>query len=97
MNKESIRLVQLIDPQHKRRVALVQEPFLVVLQEASSVYQLALKAIHSKKKIADIISSKKRGDKLDYSSIYNRESEWKLLPSFDHPEEPLGCVVSGTG
>jgi len=97
MNKESVRLVQLMNPQHKRKVALVQEPFLVILHRASTIYHLALEAIHSKKKIADIISSKISDEKLDYSTIYSAESEWKLLPSFDHPEGPFGCMVSGTG
>ena len=49
-----MRLVQLMNPQHKRQVALVQEPFLVPLQRLVSIYYLALEAIHSKKKIAEI-------------------------------------------
>ena len=97
MNNESIRLVQLTHPQHKRRVALVKEPSLILLHDALSVYHLALEAIHSKKKISDIIASKISDKILDYSSIYNGEDEWKLLPSFDHPESPFGCIVSGTG
>jgi hypothetical protein len=97
MNKDTIRLVQVIHPQHKRSVALVQEPYLVLLQNVFSVYHLALEAIRSKKKITDIISSKIQGEQLDYSSVYNGESEWNLLPSFDHPGGPFGCMVSGTG
>ncbi|MEP6594542.1 MAG: AraD1 family protein [Ginsengibacter sp.] len=97
MNTTSVRLVQLTNPQHKRCVALVREPFLVLLNKASSIYHLALETIHSKKKIADVIFSKTSGEQLDYSSIYNGDSEWKLLPSFDHPGGPFGCMVSGTG
>ncbi|CAN5265454.1 GguC family protein [soil metagenome] len=29
--------------------------------------------------------------------VYNSEEYWKLLPSFDHPGNPLNCIVSGTG
>jgi hypothetical protein len=97
MNNESIRLVQLTHPQDKRNVALVKEPSLILLHDALSVYHLALESIHSKKKISDIIASKISGRILDYSSIYNGEEKWKLLPSFDYPESPFGCIVSGTG
>jgi hypothetical protein len=31
-----------------------------------------------------------------YSPIYEGHSDWRLLPSFDHPE-PARCLVSGTG
>jgi hypothetical protein len=34
---------------------------------------------------------------LDYDLIYKGESDWKLLPSFDHPESVFGCLVAGTG
>jgi hypothetical protein len=97
MNTKTLRLVQLTHPQYKRRVALVQEPSLVLLDHAVSIYNLALEAIYSKKKIADLIFSKISGEHLDYDSIYNAASDWKLLPSFDHIDGPLGCVVSGTG
>ena len=62
-----------------------------------SVYHLALEALHSKKKITEVITSKLSDTILDYSSIYNGEDEWKQLPSFDHPDNLFGCVVSGTG
>lgn len=97
MDKNNLRLVQLIHPKHGRRIALVKEPSLVLLQEIRSVYDLALKAIHTKAKMVDYIHSNLSSEQLDYSPIYNGESEWKLLPSFDHPGGPFGCIVSGTG
>ena len=97
MSTNSLRLVQLIHPEHQRRVALVQEPNLVLLDNTSSVYQLALEAIDAKKKLKDVINQHLSDKSLDYSSIYNGSNEWKLLPSFDHPENPMNCIVSGTG
>ncbi|MBK5271925.1 MAG: GguC protein [Bacteroidia bacterium] len=97
MNKEGIRLVQLFHPQYNRRVALVKEPSLILLKGIHSNYDLALEAIHAKKKIEDYVQSKLTDELLDYSSVYNGKSEWKLLPSFDHPTGPFGCIVSGTG
>jgi hypothetical protein len=97
MNENSIRLVQLIHPKHNRRIALVKEPSLILLKEIYSVYDLAVKAIHSKTKIESFINTNLSGEKLDYDAIYNEQSEWKLLPSFDHPTNPSACLISGTG
>ena len=93
----SIRLVQLIHPRHHRRVALVQEPVLKLLKDVSSVYDLALEAILEKKKIKDVIGLRLSSEQLDYTEVYEGVSEWRLLPSFDHPGNPFACNVSGTG
>jgi hypothetical protein len=34
---------------------------------------------------------------VNYDEVYNGISPWRLLPSFDHPEEPARCLVTGTG
>ena len=102
MDKENLRIVQLIHPKHGRRIALVKEPSLVLLKDIRSAYDLALKAIHTKAKIDDYIRMNLSNEQLDYSPVYNGESDpanagWKLLPSFDHPGGPFGCIISGTG
>ena len=94
---DSTRLVQLVHPHFKRRVALVQEPSLLLLKDVDSIFQLALEAINTNKKLKDTIQLHLTNESLDYSSIYHGQSEWKLLPSFDHPENPMNCIVSGTG
>lgn len=97
MATDSTRLVQLIHPQAGRRIALVKEPRLLLLNNVSSIYHLALEAINANKKLKEIIKLHVTDEALDYSTIYNGKSEWKLLPSFDHPENVMNCVVSGTG
>lgn len=97
MIRSGIRLVQLIDRQQQRCIALVQEPSLIVLDHFTSVHQLALQAIRTKKNIREIINDNLSSEIFDYDTIYNDENGWKLLPSFDHPGGPFGCVVSGTG
>jgi len=94
---DSTRLVQLINPRGHRCVAVVREPSLHILRDVQSVYQLALEAIDTKKKIKDLAYARLSGETLEYTSIYEGASSWRLLPSFDHPEGPFGCVVSGTG
>jgi len=93
---ETTRLVQLYHSA-RRRIALVQEPYLVLIKDFQSVYQLALTAIDTGKPVKEIIHSHLTADKLNYDEVYAGKSEWKLLPSFDHPQNPLLCMVSGTG
>jgi hypothetical protein len=97
MTYEPLRLVQLTHPRHHRKVALVKEPFLLLLQDAPSVYDLALEAIRLGKKIKDLVDMHLTQERLDYSEVYAGKGEWRLLPSFDHPQNPFACVVSGTG
>ena len=95
--KEIIRLVQISHPSKGRKVAVVAEPFLVFLNNILSVYQLALQAIDSKESIDTIIESDLSQEKIEYDEVYKGRSEWKLLPSFDNPDTPSNCIVSGTG
>jgi hypothetical protein len=93
-----VRLVQVYHTQLlKRRAAVVHEPYLVLLHTCHSVYELALKAIEEDNSISQIVNSLVSDEKLDYDAVYEGDHEWKLLPSFDHPDGPFGCMVSGTG
>src|SRR6187397_460070 len=95
--KENIRLVQLIHPEKGRKLAIVEEPLLVLLNEVDSVYHLALKAIDSGKSLLSIIELTLSNEKIEYDLVYNGNSKWKLLPSFDNPDTTSNCIVSGTG
>lgn len=97
MTAESIRLVQLYHPGPGRKVAMVREPWLVLLNGIGSVYELALTALDAKREIEPLILSLLSGDTLAYTDIYEGKQGWRLLPSFDHPENPYACLVSGTG
>ena len=97
MASGNIRLVQIFDPQEGRRVALVQEPKLVLLRDTRSVYDLALAAITTGEKLTNLTLQRLSEETLDYTSVYEEKSSWRLLPAFDHPENDLNCMVSGTG
>ena len=90
------RLVQ-IKKGSFRRVALVEEPVLRLLDSCSSIYELALIAIETGGSLIDVIRKRVRHDAIDYDPIYLGESEWTLLPAIDQPEEPARCLISGTG
>jgi len=94
---QSIRLVQLIHPTGQRRVALVDEPKLRLLDGPSSIYQLALQAITNGVPLTRLITALSSQRVLDYDPIYEGKDDWQLLPSFDHPDNPAACLVSGTG
>ena len=96
MNTNTVRLVQLQHPSG-RRIALVDEPYISVIGNFSSVYDLALTAIDTKTSIINIIVEAVKGTRLDYDQVYNGNSDWKLLPAFDHPTNLMSCLVSGTG
>lgn len=95
--KEKTRLVQLTHPAKGRKVAVVAEPFLVLLNEYNSIYELALATIDSGSSIRTILDQHISNDRLDYGSIYEGKSDWKLLPAFDNPDIISNCIVSGTG
>jgi hypothetical protein len=97
MNAEKIRLVQLQHTRSGRRIALVREPDLLLLEKFPSVYELAMAAIDTGVGIQELIASRLSKEILDYTTVYEGQSEWQLLPSFDCPDNPFACLVSGTG
>ncbi|HEY1023403.1 MAG TPA: AraD1 family protein [Flavisolibacter sp.] len=95
--KENLRLVQIANAASERRVALVQEPNLLLLEKYTSIYHLALAAIQAKETIQKLIQESLSEKQLNYDGVYNGQTEWRLLPSFDCFDNPFACTVSGTG
>ena len=92
-----MRLVQIIDSEQNRGVALVEEPKLILLKKFTSAYELAIEAIENRGSLTSLVKENLSGLSLDYDSIYKRKSDWKLLPAFDHPTDLNGLMLSGTG
>jgi hypothetical protein len=90
------RLIQL-KKGNVRRVALVDEPKIRLLDNCSTIYELAHIAIAARMKLSEVAKQRSRLDAFDYDPIYNGRSEWRLLPAIDHPDEPSRCLISGTG
>ena len=78
-------------------MAVVDEPRLRMLDDCESVYALAQWALAASRSLITMIDERTTDDSLDYDPIYDGESEWRLLPPVDHPEEPSRVLVSGTG
>jgi hypothetical protein len=90
------RLVQL-KRDGERRVALVEEPHLRLLNDCHSVYELANASASRGEKLSRAARQRATNDLLDYDPLYEGLSEWRLLPPIDHPLEPSRCLISGTG
>jgi hypothetical protein len=95
--KENIRLVQLYHREHGRKVAIVEGPSLFVLNKFKSVYALAKAAIDFDLDITYVINDNRSQHAIIYDTAYHGLDGWSLLPSFDNPNNPFACLVSGTG
>jgi len=91
-----VRLVQIRNGR-ERRVALVEEPCLRLLALCSSVYELAGAALASGRTLSSFAEKQATTELLDYETIYQGASDWKLMTPIDHPIEPSRCLVTGTG
>ncbi|MEJ8843590.1 AraD1 family protein [Lacibacter sp. H375] len=95
--RENIRLVQLGNSGLQRKLALVQEPFLILLNNFSTAYDLILEVIKTKTDVRLLIENTLSSLQLEYDLVYEGKTDWKILPSFDCPQNPFACLVSGTG
>jgi hypothetical protein len=92
-----MRLIQIGHPAKGRRVAKVEGDRCLPLRDQTTVYGLAFAALRSGGGLALEVERGLSGEALDYDAIHGGQSDWRLLPAFDHPEEPGRCLVSGTG
>jgi hypothetical protein len=92
----SIRVVQLLGPSCSTRVALVEGNRLRLLGGPASVFEFAQSALDRRIALRDLIQQSVSSELLDYDSIYQMVSDWRLMPPFTHPE-PARCLVTGTG
>ncbi len=89
--------MQLQHVEHGRRLAIVNEPFLSIIEPYETCYDIALAAIAQGKRLTQLLQEGVSSVQMDYDLIYQGDSDWRLLPAFDHPYDPLHCMLSGTG
>ena len=92
----SMRLVQL-KRDTERRVAVVEEPYLVLLREVESLYSLAQRALEEAGNLSETAASLRGGERLLYNEVFAQTSAWTLLAPVDVPGDPQKVLVSGTG
>ena len=91
------RLVQLKKTGVGRKVGIVEENKLRLLEKVDSIYRLAQSALADGISLEEAITKILGKEFLDYDAVHLGKSEWKFLPAFDHPDEPARCLVTGTG
>jgi hypothetical protein len=91
-----IRLVQLQNGA-TRRIALVEEPQLRLLEKFNTIYDLAAEASKTGTPLRALVEKLAGSEQLDYEPIFAGRGPWRLLSPIDHPADPARCVISGTG
>src|ERR1700689_4997512 len=91
-----MRFVQLTGPDG-RRVALVEEPRLRLLDRCQSVYDLTSACMNEGVSLSAGIERRRSNDFLEYDAVYDGRSDYRIHPSADVPFEPAHCLVTGTG
>lgn len=91
-----MRLVQL-KRDAERRVAIVEEPQLVLLREVDSLYTLAQRALREGGNLSRTAASLRTDEHLLYDEVFAQASAWTLLAPIDVPGDPQKVLVSGTG
>lgn len=93
-----MRLIQLQNNNDQaRRVAVVDEPVLRLIDGYRSIYALARGALDSNRTLLQHAQGHIGGESLAYGPIYEGRSVWRILPPIDHQDDPARCLVSGTG
>jgi len=80
-----------------RAVALVDEPYLRLLEGTTSIYDLAMDAIARGASLVDMSRGRATGERLLYDEVESAASPWRIVAPIHHPDDPARCLVSGTG
>lgn len=92
-----MRLVQLLSPSKERKVALVSGDKLHLLNIFSSVYDVVIQSLETRKTVRELVELSLSGQKLNYGEVWAGKTDWRWLPCFDHPTDVNKCMVAGTG
>jgi hypothetical protein len=76
---------------------VVEEDQLRLLRGVDSIYRLAQAALEDGRGLEQAISARLGFEVADYEAVHRGQSDWRLLPAFDHPDEAANCLVTGTG
>ena len=92
-----IRLIQIVHPKEGRSIAKIDGDRCALIDGYVTVHCLAAAVLRQGGTLTGAVDAALSGESLDYNAVYAGQSDWKLLPAFDHPDEPARCLVSGTG
>lgn len=92
-----MHLIQLTHTNYGRRVGIVEEPNVILLNSAvTSSYQLFREIINNNKSQLFTIQALKSKDVIPYDDVYHLKDGFRILPPVDCADL-MHCVISGTG
>src|SRR3982750_4220716 len=91
-----MHLVQLANG-NLRGVAVVQGSRLIILDEVTSIYELAKRALAHRILLPQAPTTLATGDHVLYDDVFQQNSPWQLIAPIDVPGAPQMTLVSGTG
>ena len=92
-----MRLLQVRNRNGERRVGVVDNGTMRLVDGVDSVYALCREALDGGKRLTACAEARISSHTLPYDEIYGGRSDWRILPPVDHPDEPARCIISGTG
>lgn len=93
-----MNLVQLQHSILGRRVGLVKEPDIVLLDASiTSTFQFFQSSLTPDESVHTLLDELLTKDTLAYDPIYKSKSDWHLLPPIDCHDDPFRCMITGTG
>jgi len=92
-----MRLVQLTHKDQGRKIGQVNGSKIRLISNFGSIYELVIQALEKGENLQTLVKQGLSTEELDYEAIYFGNSDWDMLPSFDHPSDPLKLMLSGTG
>jgi hypothetical protein len=69
----------------------------LLLDGIASIFQLAQMALSARQRLAAFIAKSAPPRRWTTTTSHAGDSAWRILPAFDHPDEPRACLVTGTG
>jgi len=89
-------LVQISDGT-RVQVAVVDEPWLRVLSNWRSTYELAQSCVDSGRTLEEYVRLSPLGEAISYDEVYSGRSRWRLTAPIHVPDAPSRVLISGTG
>lgn len=91
-----MNLIQLQHEKFGRRVGIIKEPDIVLLDSVTTTYELFLDLINDGRDVGLAIDSLLTNERLPYDAVYHSHNKWHILPPID-TNDPMHCMLSGTG
>ena len=93
-----LHLIQLRHVSRGARVGIVLEPDVVLLDEnIRTCYQLFSDIVNNGIEAGPFIQSLRSNEILSYDEVYHSAAAWKIRPPVDCEDDPMKCMLSGTG